>query len=68
NKQDVAPEQLAVRLRSVFEDRRDKTMFIATDGGPRYGDIVFVIDTARRVGVEKVGIVTDAMRRSAGAS
>ena len=31
----------------------------------RYGDIVFVIDAAKGAGVEKVGIVTDGMRRAA---
>ena len=68
NKQDVAPEQLSERLRVVFEERRDKTMFIAADGALRYADIVFVIDAARGAGVEKVGIVTDALRRPAGVS
>ena len=68
NKQDVAPEQLSERLRVVFEERRDKTMFIAADGALRYADIVFVIDAARVAGVEKVGIVTDALRRPAGVS
>lgn len=68
NKQDVTVQELESRLRTIFESRKDKTMFIAGAGTLRYGDIVEVIDAAKGAGVEKVGIVTEAMRRAAGAS
>ena len=68
NKQDVALTELEDRLRTIFEERKDKTMFIAADGTLRYGDIVNVIDAAKGAGVEKVGIVTEGMRRAAGAT
>ncbi len=67
NKQDVTIAELESRLRSIFEERKDKTMFIAGAGTLRYGDIIEVIDAAKGAGVEKVGIVTEAMRRAAGA-
>jgi biopolymer transport protein ExbD len=38
-------------------------MFIAGDGSLRYGDIIAVIDAAKGAGIEKVGIVTEEMRR-----
>jgi len=66
NKQDVTPRDLAGRLRNIFEQRKDKTMFIAADGRLRYGEIVEVIDAAKGAGVTKVGIVTEGMRRAAG--
>src|SRR5262245_30435567 len=68
NKQDVPVNELQERLRNIFDQRKDKTMFIAGAGSLRYGDIVVVIDAAKGAGVEKVGIVTEAMRRAAGAS
>jgi biopolymer transport protein TolR len=68
NKQDVAVAELEDRLRTIYEERKDKTLFIAADGTLRYGDIVEVIDAAKGAGVEKVGIVTEAMRKAAGAS
>jgi biopolymer transport protein ExbD len=68
NKQDVTLDQLEERLRTIFEERKDKTMFIAAAGNLRYGEIVAVIDAAKGAGVEKVGIVTEGMRRAAGAS
>jgi biopolymer transport protein ExbD len=67
NKQDVQIAELESRLRNIFDQRKDKTMFIAGAGNLRYGDIVDVIDAAKGAGVEKVGIVTEGMRRAAGA-
>ena len=66
NKQEVALRDVASRLRTIFEQRKDKTMFIAAAGTLRYGEIIDVIDAAKGAGVEKVGIVTDGMRRAAG--
>ena len=68
NKQDVTVADLPERLRTIFDERKDKTMFIAADGSLRYGDIVEVIDAAKGAGVQKVGIVTEGMRRAAGAA
>ena len=65
NKQAVTIRELEGRLRTIFEERKDKTMFIAGAGNLRYGDIVVVIDAAKGAGVEKVGIVTEGMRRAA---
>ena len=67
NKQDVAVPELEDRLRKIYEERKDKTLFIAADGTLRYGDIVEVIDAAKGAGVEKVGIITEGMRRAAAA-
>jgi biopolymer transport protein ExbD len=66
NKQDVTIQELETRLRNIFEQRKEKTMFIVAAGTLRYGDIVEVIDAAKGAGVEKVGIVTDGMRAAAG--
>ena len=68
NKQDVVINDLESRLRRIFEERKDKTMFIAGAGNLRYGDIVAVIDAAKGAGVEKVGIVTEGMRKAGGAA
>jgi biopolymer transport protein ExbD len=58
--------ELETRLRAIFEQRKDKTMFIIGAPTLRYGDIVEVIDAAKGAGVEKVGIVTEGMRTAAG--
>ena len=66
NNQDVTVADLEERLRTIFEQRKDKTMFIMGAPNLRYGDIIEVIDAGRGAGVEKVGIVTEGMRRAAG--
>jgi biopolymer transport protein TolR len=63
NKQPVSLQDLESRLREIFESRKEKTMFIAGDGSLRYGDIIAVIDAAKGAGIDKVGIVTEGMRR-----
>ena len=68
NNQDIGLPELEERLREIFEERRDKTMFIMGASTLRYGEIVSVIDAAKGAGVEKVGIVTEGMRRAAGAT
>ena len=65
NKRAVSVTELDEFLRTTFEERKDKTLFIAGAGNLRYGDIVVVIDAAKGAGVEKVGIVTEGMRRAA---
>ena len=67
NNQDVSLAQLSSRLREIFEERSDKTMFVAAAGTLRYGEIIDVIDAAKAAGVEKIGIVTELMRQAAGA-
>src|SRR5919205_4123802 len=68
NKQDMTIAELESRLRNIYDQRKDKTMFIAAAGTLRYKDIIDVIDAAKGAGVEKVGIVTEGMRKTGGAS
>jgi len=68
NHTDVNFNDLGEKLRVIFEDRKDKTMFIDADATLRYGDIVDVIDAAKGAGVEKVGIVTEGMKKGASAA
>jgi biopolymer transport protein ExbD len=68
NKQDVTLKELETRLRNIYDQRKDKTMFLIAAGTLRYKDIVDVIDAAKGAGVEKVGIVTEGMRKAGGAS
>ena len=67
NQQPVPIQRLESELRGIFEQRREKTMFVAGAGSLRYGEIIEVIDAAKGAGVTKMGIVTEAMRRAGGA-
>ena len=66
NHQDVNLRDHEARLRDVFDQRNDKTLFIAAAGTLHYRDVVEVIDAAKGAGVLRVGIVTEGMRRAAG--
>ncbi len=68
NKTDVTVQELESRLRNIYDQRKDKTMFIMGAGSLRYKEIIFVIDAAKGAGVEKVGIVTEGMRKAGGAT
>ena len=68
NKQIIPLDSLQEFLRTTFEGRREKTMFIIGDPSLKYGDVISVIDAAKGAGVEKVGIVTEGMRRGDSAS
>jgi biopolymer transport protein ExbD len=66
NHQALVLDELEAKLRSVYEQRTDKTLFISAAGTLRYGDVVEVIDAAKGAGIQRVGIVTDGMKREAG--
>jgi biopolymer transport protein ExbD len=42
-------------------------MFVSGAGTLRYKEIIEVIDAARAAGVDKIGIVTEGMKKAAGA-
>jgi len=63
NKQVIPITGLAELLRTTFETRKEKTLFLIGDGTLRYAEIIAVIDAAKGAGVEKVGIVTEGMRK-----
>src|SRR5262249_27407043 len=62
NHQSVELPALEAMLRGIFQDRRDKTLYISGDAGLRYGDIIDVIDAAKGAGVTRVGVITESMR------
>jgi biopolymer transport protein ExbD len=63
NKQVIALTGLQEFLRTTFEARKEKTLFLIGDPSLRYGEVIAVIDAAKGAGVEKVGIVTEGMRK-----
>ena len=55
---------LTPTLRTLYENRADKTIFVNADGSLRYGEVVQIIDAAIGVGL-RVGIVTEGMKTEA---
>ena len=65
NHEEVALTGLEARLRSIYAERHDKTLYVAGAASLRYQSIVDVLDAAKGAGVERVGIITDGMIREA---
>jgi biopolymer transport protein ExbD len=65
NQGPVELADLEQRLREIYQDRRDKTLYVSGAGSLRYGDVVAVLDAAKGAGVERIGVITDGMRRAA---
>jgi biopolymer transport protein TolR len=68
NHEEIKLPDLEQRLRNIFEQRKDKTMFLMGAGTLHYKDIVDIIDAAKGAGVDKIGIVTEGMRKAGGAT
>jgi biopolymer transport protein TolR len=64
NKQATTMEGLTPALRTIYENRTDKTIFVNADGALRYGEVVQIIDQAIGLGL-RVGIVTEGMKSEA---
>ena len=65
NKQPVVLAHLESTLRTVFESRRDKTLFVIGPPQVRYEVVIQLIDAAHGAGVARIGVVTEEMRRTA---
>jgi biopolymer transport protein TolR len=63
NKQAVPIGEVEARFRDIFRARRDRTLYVVGDGTVRYGEIMAVFDAARGAGVQRIGIVTEEMRK-----
>jgi len=61
NKQKIELQDLSDRLRTLFNGRTDKLVFIVGPGNARYGEVMALIDAAYGLGL-KVAIVTSGMR------
>jgi biopolymer transport protein TolR len=61
----VALPQLTPFLKEVYGKRSDKTIYVAAAGSLPYGAIIDVMDAVKGAGVERMGVITDGMRRHA---
>jgi len=68
NHQDVALVGLRTRPQDIFGTRRDKTLYVMGAASLPYQAIVDVLDAAKGAGVDRVGIITEGMRKAAAAS
>ena len=54
----ITLDQLTEKLRTIFEARNDKVMFVKGDPDLFYGKVAEVIDMGHQAGVDNIGIIT----------
>src|SRR5215831_7741816 len=63
NHQTVTLAQLQPFLRDVYQKRSDNTLYVSAAGSLPYGAVVDVMDAAKGAGLQRLGVITDGMRR-----
>jgi len=56
NKENVAPDRLAARLKEIYDPRPDKIIFVKGDPTVLYQDVIKAMDIARGAGVKVIGV------------
>ncbi len=62
NQEDVLKQNLGDRLQAIFKTRNERTMFIQGDTGLLFNSVVEVIDIAKGVDVDKIGLITEKIQ------
>ena len=57
NQLPVEEGELVEQIRSIFEERPRKVIFISGAGSVAYGDMVWAMDAIRAAGIEVIGLV-----------
>ncbi len=55
---EVPADDLVPRLKAIYADRPDKTIFLEADRGLPHGRVVDLMDDCREAGIVRIGIIT----------
>jgi biopolymer transport protein ExbD len=58
----LAPENLAPKVKDLLTNKLDKTVYVRADGRSRYERVVEVIDNLRAAGVDQLGLLTEEIQ------
>ena len=56
NKEVVPKENLAARIKEIYEGRPEKIIFVKGDSTLKYEDVIWAMDIARGAGVKVIGV------------
>lgn len=56
NKEPLTKDNLATRLKEIYDPRPDKIMFVKGDPKVKYQQVIFAMDQARGAGVKVIGV------------
>jgi biopolymer transport protein ExbD len=60
NKAPVSKDQLAARIKEIYDPRPDKILFVKGDPAVKYQDVIWSMDVSRGGGVKVIGIPPSA--------
>ena len=55
----IDPDQITVKVKDMLADKLDKTVYVKSDRGAKYGAVVQVVDNVRAAGVDSLGLLTE---------
>ena len=55
----VEAAQVGQRVNAILATKKDKRVFIKADRGVSYGEVMAVMGSIRRAGIDKVGLITE---------
>lgn len=60
-KHTIALEEIEVKVKKIFEYRRDKEILLRADKDVPYGFVIKVMAAVKRAGITKLGMVTEPL-------
>ena len=63
NKNEVALVDLSTTLKSIYQNRTNKSIFLKADRNLSYGDYVKVVSVIKASGVDQLGMITEAIQK-----
>lgn len=62
NQDPVAISDLGTRLDDIFKNRNERIVFIKGDDALEFNTVAQVIDIAKGVGIDKIGLITESLQ------
>jgi biopolymer transport protein ExbD len=59
---EVAKTEMADRIKTVLEDKRERVVFIKADQDASYSAVMFAMDDLRKAQIEDIGLITERKR------
>jgi biopolymer transport protein ExbD/biopolymer transport protein TolR len=55
----IKEDEITVKVKDMLANKLDKTVYVKSDTGAKYGVVVTVVDNVRAAGVDSLGLLTE---------
>ena len=63
----ITMDEITQKTKDMISSRLDKTVYVKSDAGAKYGDVVKVINNVRAAGVDSLGLLTEKLQKAGAA-